>query len=129
MRFDDRVTGNLKTYAPNAKKIHMEIDRSEVNKNVKVDLALIGNVRDSLDQLLPHVEACYHADWIETINEMKQETELHEIQNLPDNGHLYAAHVINDLWRYAGDNALVVTDVGQHQMWAANISNAKIPIP
>jgi acetolactate synthase I/II/III large subunit len=127
MRFDDRVTGNLKTYAPNAKKIHMEIDRSEVNKNVKVDLALIGNVRDTLDQLLPHVETCYHAEWIETIDEMKKETELREIQNLPDNGHLYAAHVINDLWRYAGNNALVVTDVGQHQMWTAQYFKRENP--
>jgi acetolactate synthase I/II/III large subunit len=127
MRFDDRVTGNLKTYAPNAKKIHMEIDRSEVNKNVKVDLALIGNVRDTLDQLLPHVETCYHAEWIETIDEMKKETEQREIQNLPDNGHLYAAHVINDLWRYAGNNALVVTDVGQHQMWTAQYFKRENP--
>lgn len=119
MRFDDRVTGNLKTYAPNAKKIHFEIDRSEVNKNVKVDLALIGDVRETLDQILPHLEACDHPEWVDTIEEMKQETELREIQNLPDNGHLYAAHVINDLWRYAGNNALVVTDVGQNQMWAA----------
>ncbi|MDR3575417.1 MAG: biosynthetic-type acetolactate synthase large subunit [Anaerolineaceae bacterium] len=127
MRFDDRVTGNLKTYAPNAKKIHFEIDRSEVNKNVKVDLALIGNVRDTLDQLLPHLEACYHADWIEVIDEMKQETELREIQNLPDNGHLYAAHVINDLWRYTSNNALVVTDVGQHQMWTAQYFKRENP--
>ncbi len=127
MRFDDRVTGNLKTYAPNAKKIHMEIDRSEVNKNVKVDLALIGNVRDSLDLLLPHIEACYHADWIATIDEMKQETEQREIQNLPDNGHLYAAHVINDLWRYTGNNTLVVTDVGQHQMWTAQYFKRENP--
>jgi len=127
MRFDDRVTGNLKTYAPNAKKIHMEIDHSEVNKNVKVDLALIGNVRETLEQLLPHLETCYHADWIENINEMKQETDLRDIQNLPDNGHLYAAHVINDLWRITGKNALVVTDVGQNQMWTAQYFKRETP--
>jgi acetolactate synthase-1/2/3 large subunit len=119
MRFDDRVTGNLKTYAPDAKKIHVEIDASEVNKNVPVDLALIGDLRETLRQLLPHVEACDHSDWIENIDEMKGDSAVLDIQNLPDNGHLYAAHVINDLWRHTHGDALVVSDVGQNQMWAA----------
>ncbi len=119
MRFDDRVTGNLKTYAPSAKKIHVEIDASEVNKNVPVDLALIGDLRETLRQLLPHVEACDHSDWIENIDEMKGDSAVLDIQNLPDNGHLYAAHVINDLWRHTHGDALVVSDVGQNQMWAA----------
>ena len=119
MRFDARVTGNLKTYAPGAKKIHIEIDASEVNKNVPVDLALIGDLRETLRQLLPHLEACDHSDWIESINEMKGDSASLDIQNLPDNGHLYAAHVINDLWQHTKGEALVVSDVGQNQMWAA----------
>ena len=119
MRFDDRVTGNLKTYAAGAKKIHIEIDASEVNKNVPVDLALIGDLRETLRQLLPHVEACDHNDWIENIDEMKGDSALIDIQNLPDNGHLYAPHVINDLWHHTNGEALVVSDVGQNQMWAA----------
>ena len=119
MRFDDRVTGNLKTYAPDARKIHVEIDASEVNKNVPVDLALIGDLRETLSQLLPHIEACDHSDWIESIDEMKGDSAVLDIQNLPDNGHLYAAHVINDLWRHTKGDALVVSDVGQNQMWAA----------
>jgi acetolactate synthase-1/2/3 large subunit len=119
MRFDDRVTGNLKTYAPGAKKIHIEIDTSEVNKNVPVDLALIGDLKETLGQLLPHVAACDHGDWIESIDEMKGDSALIDIQNLPDNGHLYAAHVINDLWHHTKGEALVVSDVGQNQMWAA----------
>jgi acetolactate synthase-1/2/3 large subunit len=119
MRFDDRVTGNLKTYAPDAKKIHIEIDASEVNKNVPVDLALIGDLRETLSQLLPHVEACDHSDWIESIDEMRSVSAMLDIQNLPDNGHLYAAHVINDLWHHTKGEALVVSDVGQNQMWAA----------
>src|SRR6202041_3715503 len=57
MRFDDRVTGNLKTYAPNAKKIHVEIDRAEVNKNVKVDLALVGDLRSVLREMLPKLKS------------------------------------------------------------------------
>ena len=119
MRFDDRVTGNLKTYAPKARKIHVEIDASEVNKNVNVDLALIGDLRETLSQLLPHVEVCDHSDWIESIDEMKSDSAVLDIQNLPDNGHLHAAHVINDLWRHTKGEALVVSDVGQNQMWAA----------
>jgi acetolactate synthase-1/2/3 large subunit len=119
MRFDDRVTGNTKTYAPDAKKIHFEIDPSEVGKNVKVDLALIGNLQETLSQLLSHMQPCDHSEWIAYIDEMRGDCAVRDIQNLPDDGHLYAAHVINDLWRYTGGKALVVSDVGQNQMWAA----------
>jgi acetolactate synthase-1/2/3 large subunit len=80
---------------------------------------LIGDLRETLGQLSPHVEACDHGDWIEQIDEMKGDSAVRDIQNLPDNGHLYAAHVINDLWRHTQGNALVVSDVGQNQMWAA----------
>ena len=119
MRFDDRVTGNLKTYATNAKKIHVEIDPAEVNKNVKVDVALIGDLRAVVRELLPSVEAADHQEWIDRIEQLKGDSAVRDIQNLPDNGHLYAAHVLNDLWRETGGNAVVVTDVGQHQMWEA----------
>jgi acetolactate synthase-1/2/3 large subunit len=119
MRFDDRVTGNTKTYAPDAKKIHFEIDPSEVGKNVRVDLALIGNLQETLSQLLSHMQPCDHSEWIAYIDEMRGDCAVRDIQNLPDDGHLYAAHVINDLWRYTGGKALVVSDVGQNQMWAA----------
>jgi acetolactate synthase-1/2/3 large subunit len=119
MRFDDRVTGNLKTYAPDAKKIHIEIDPSEINKNVKVDLALVGDLKDILRQVNPFVESGDRADWMSHIAEMKGHAAVRDIQNLPDNGHLYAAHVINDLWRFASNDTVITTDVGQHQMWAA----------
>jgi acetolactate synthase I/II/III large subunit len=119
MRFDDRVTGNLKTYALNAKKIHIEIDPSEINKNVKADVGLVGDLREVLEELLPHLQQCDHSEWVDHINEMKGETAVRDIQNLPDSGHLYAAHVINDLWQLTDGNAVVVTDVGQHQMWEA----------
>jgi acetolactate synthase-1/2/3 large subunit len=120
MRFDDRVTGNLKTYAPNAKKIHVEIDRAEVNKNVKVDVALVGDLKAVLRDLLPNVKAQERREWHAYIDRLKGDSSVRDIQNLPDNGHLYAAHVINDLWRETrGSDTVIVTDVGQHQMWEA----------
>lgn len=127
MRFDDRVTGNLSTYAPGARKIHFEIDPSEVNKNVKVDLALIGDLRESLLQILPNLAPQEHADWIAHINDLKGDSVVRDIQNLPDYGHLYAAHVINDLWRATQGKALVTTDVGQHQMWTAQYYHFEDP--
>ncbi|MGD0798047.1 MAG: biosynthetic-type acetolactate synthase large subunit [Acidobacteriaceae bacterium] len=141
MRFDDRVTGNLAHYAPNAKKIHIDIDPSEVNKNVRADVALIGDLKAVLNTLLPllppkpqmpssrpersGVEGPPHlSSWIAEVNRMKGSESVRDIINLPDNGHLYAAHVINDIWTEALaakrlPQTIIVTDVGQHQMWEA----------
>jgi acetolactate synthase-1/2/3 large subunit len=127
MRFDDRVTGNLKTYAPQAKKIHIDLDISEINKNVKVDVALVGDLKPTLNQLLPLVGELDHSDWLAHIQEMKGDTAVRDIINLPDDGHLYAAHVINDLWRFTKGQALIVTDVGQHQMWTAQYYHQDLP--
>jgi len=120
MRFDDRVTGNLRTYAPKAKKVQVDIDPTEINKNVKVDVALIGDLREILRELLPRLGPADCREWRDSIDRMKGAAAVHDIQNLPDSGHLYAAHVINDLWRETrGSDVVVVTDVGQHQMWEA----------
>jgi acetolactate synthase-1/2/3 large subunit len=124
MRFDDRVTGALATYAPHAKKIHIDIDPAEIDKNVYANVALIGDLRSVLETLLPLVPAQSDASWIAEVNKMKGDASVRDIINLPDNGHLYAAHVIHDIWseaRASGRlaNTIIVTDVGQHQMWEA----------
>ncbi len=119
MRFDDRVTGDLRSYAAKAKKIHIEIDRAEINKLVRVDAALVGDAREMLEHLIPCLEPGDHSEWLDYIRELKGDSAVRDIQSLPDSGHLYAAHVISDLWKETRGQALVVTDVGQHQMWEA----------
>jgi acetolactate synthase-1/2/3 large subunit len=154
MRFDDRVTGNLASYAPNAKKIHIEIDPAEINKNVRADVALIGDLRQILETLLPLLPTTSepatkaqvphpsqpHRDgwdvkpspWLRDIAALKGSASVRDIINLPDNGHLYAAHVIHDIWREAQaagrlENTIIVTDVGQHQMWEAQYFRHNFP--
>jgi acetolactate synthase-1/2/3 large subunit len=132
MRFDDRVTGNLASYAQNAKKIHIEIDPSEINKNVHVDVALIGDLRGVLETLQPLLPKRVDSGWLRQINASKGTAAVRDIINLPDNGHLYAAHVIHDIWREAQaagreQDTIIVTDVGQHQMWEAQYFKHEAP--
>jgi len=119
MRFDDRVVGDPSKYALGAKKIHLEIDPSEINKIVRVDVAMVGDLAAGLRDLLPRVSSLDLASWHGFIDELKGDTAVRDIQSLPESGHLYAAHVVSDLWNLTEGNALVVTDVGQHQMWEA----------
>ncbi len=129
MRFDDRVTGNLAHYAQNAQKIHVDIDPSEINKNVKVDVALIGDLKTILSQIeiklgTTELSNDQTREWRDEIRSLKGDASVRDILTLPDNGHLYAAHVIHDIWqeaRAAGrlDQTIIATDVGQHQMWEA----------
>src|SRR5262249_41555838 len=106
-------------YARNARKIHVEIDAAEVGKNVPVDVALVGDLRQVLESLSPRVPPLRHEAWVRSINEGREETRNRDIVHQPAEGNLYAAHVLHDLWEATDGEAIVVTDVGQHQMWEA----------
>ena len=80
---------------------------------------IVGDLKEALEALMPGVKAGDRSKWLAHIKELKGDSAVRDIQNLPDSGHLYAAHVINDLWRTTNGDAVIVTDVGQHQMWEA----------
>ena len=128
MRFDDRVTGDPKTYAPAARKVHADIDRAEIGKNVAVDTALVGDLTDTLRELLDAIEPAEHAAWVQHIQNLKGKAAVRDIQQMPDSGHLYAAHAIHDIWRITNGRAVVTTDVGQHQMWEAQYYRHESPM-
>lgn len=127
MRFDDRVTGNLASYARGAKKIHVELDPAEVGKNVACDVAIVGDVKDALRGLVPRIAWRRREGWRAEIAALREDAEAHDVQRLPDDGRLLAAHVMADLHRLTGGEALVVTDVGQHQMWEAQYYRHEAP--
>lgn len=115
-RFDDRVTGKLESWAPHAKVIHIDIDPSSISKNVYVDCAIVGDVLDALTRIEPLVEPCNTEEWLEQVKAWKEECPLVYDQG---DGRLRAQYVLERLRRHTKGEAIVVTDVGQHQMWAA----------
>ncbi len=127
MRFDDRVTGNLKTYSPHSRKIHVDIDPSELHKNVKVDVGIAGDLKTVLRQMLPGVISTQHAAWVSRIRDWQEDADERDILNYDTGEKLYGAQVINDLWHFTGGEAITVTDVGQHQMLEAQYYPHKRP--
>ncbi|MEE9262018.1 MAG: biosynthetic-type acetolactate synthase large subunit [Dehalococcoidia bacterium] len=116
MRFDDRITGKLSAFAPNAKVIHVEVDPSEVHKNVRATVPLIGDLKKVLQQLVPAVEPKSHEEWVQRIEELRVE---HPPMRPKVTGELRPQYVIQALSQATNGNAVIVTGVGQHQMWAA----------
>lgn len=127
MRFDDRVTGKLAHYAPHAKKIHIDIDPSELHKNVRADVAIAGDLKTVLKDLLPLVGSATHDAWITRIGELAGGPTVRDIEDLPDDGRFCAPHVIHDIWKATNGRAIIVTDVGQHQMWTAQYYKVSEP--
>ena len=126
MRFDDRVTGNIKTYSPDSKKIHIDIDPSEINKNVPVDVGISCDLRTAMTQLLPHISRKQNKEWLKTISGWQSESLGRDIINVQTDT-LYGAQVIRDIWKETNGDALIVTDVGQHQMLEAQYYDHEEP--
>lgn len=121
MRFDDRVTGNVKTYATNAKIIHLEIDPAEINKNVHADVAVLGDVKESLPMLTAKVTSNSHTQWMEEFNACMRIEHERIIKNelSPTKPGLTMGEVVRMVSDAYRNDAILVTDVGQHQMMAA----------
>ena len=120
MRFDDRVTGSLNTYAKQAKIIHFEIDPAEVNKNVKVDVAVLGDVKNTLKEILPHIKKNNHSKWrtkFDDFYKIEYSKVIHDEYEKPTDG-ITMAEVIKCINNNSDGKSILVTDVGQHQMVA-----------
>jgi len=121
MRFDDRVTGDLNTYAKQAKIIHLDIDASEIGKNVTPDAPVLGSAKDSLPALIRKIEPAKHKEWIDSFDEYKQREQEVVIDKelFPASGEMTMGEVIHKITKATNNSAIVVTDVGQNQMMAA----------
>jgi acetolactate synthase-1/2/3 large subunit len=127
MRFDDRVTGNLETYAKQAHVIHFEIDPAEVDKNVKTDVAVLGNVKDTLSMILPLINTQKHESWLQKFKDLYKiefDEVIYDQLNSNQEG-LTMAEVVQALNNETKGEAVIVSDVGQHQMIASRYSNFK----
>ena len=115
-RFDDRITGDTSRFATKSKKIHIDIDPAEINKNINVDVALIGNAKDILKQMLPKLKKKTHIDWLNHIAKLKED---HPSLKLKKSNDLTGQYVVKSLSDETDGKSVIVTGVGQHQMWAA----------
>jgi acetolactate synthase-1/2/3 large subunit len=115
-RFDDRLTGPVSTFAPEAKIVHIDVDPAEIAKNVPVDLPIVGDAKNVLQALLPLIEPATHSGWIDEINERRAESAGRDILEQETDA-LIPQYVVRHIWHATGGNAVMVSDVGQNQMW------------
>ncbi|MBQ0000067.1 MAG: biosynthetic-type acetolactate synthase large subunit [Clostridiales bacterium] len=121
-RFSDRVTGNAKTFANNAKIIQVDVDEAEINKNVQVDASIIGDVKEVLARILMEIPEAKHSEWVAEVEELKAKYPLKY-----DESQLTGPYIIEKLYEVTNGDAIITTDVGQHQMWAAQYYKYKEP--
>jgi acetolactate synthase-1/2/3 large subunit len=116
MRFDDRVTGKISAFARHAKIIHIDLDPAEIGKNVRVDVPIVGDVKAVLQAMQKMIISNQHMDWIHQLNEWRKE---HPLPNVNDSAGLIPQYIIHQLYEATSGDAIIVTGVGQHQMWTA----------
>ena len=121
-RFSDRVTGNTRNFARNAKVIQIDVDAAEINKNVLVDCSVVGDAKEVLKRLIDMVEQEEHKEWLEYVEELKAKYPLRYNQE-----GLSGPAIIEEIYRQTKGDAIIVTEVGQHQMWAAQYYKYKAP--
>ena len=124
MRFDDRITGNPSKFALNSKKIHIDVDPSEIGKNIAVDVPIVGDVKEVLTRMNTQIVAATHPAWLKRIDVLKKD---HPSLDIPETSKLLARQVVKDLSEETKGGATIVTGVGQHQMWAAQHYRFKKP--
>ncbi len=123
-RFDDRVTGNLATFAPHAKIIHIDVDPSSISKNVDVDVPVVGDAKASLEAMLPHIEFRERKEWIAKVRAWK---EKYPFRYLDDSVNAKPQYVLEEINKQTRGDAVFTTGVGQHQMWAAQFIRWRYP--
>ena len=121
-RFSDRVVGNPKKFAENAKVLHIDIDAAEINKNIRTDVSLVGDLKEVLGRINEQLEQQNHTEWMHYITQLKEKYPLSYDEPL-----LSCPYIMEEIDRVTGGSAVITTDVGQHQMWAAQFYKYSMP--